>query len=83
LPIWGFLLGKMFADRSTGRLGGLNNSESGGVADAKNLRVKVSIWTLHYRLSFFFFFLCVRFDWTLRKLMWVREQVLKRDQVSS
>ncbi|XP_061974390.1 ras-related protein RABF1 isoform X2 [Populus nigra] len=28
-------------DRSTGRLGGLNNSESGGVADAKNLRVKL------------------------------------------
>ncbi|KAJ6892459.1 ras-related protein RABF1 isoform X1 [Populus alba x Populus x berolinensis] len=27
-------------DRSTGRLGGLNNSDSGGVADAKNLRVK-------------------------------------------
>ena len=48
----------MFADRSTGRLGGLNNSESGGVADAKNLRVKVSIWTLHYRLSFFFNFMC-------------------------
>uniref|UniRef100_B9HLK2 Uncharacterized protein n=1 Tax=Populus trichocarpa TaxID=3694 RepID=B9HLK2_POPTR len=28
-------------DRSTGRLGGLNNSESGGVVDAKNLRVKL------------------------------------------
>ncbi|XP_011024389.1 PREDICTED: ras-related protein RABF1 isoform X4 [Populus euphratica] len=28
-------------DRSTGRLGGLNNAESGGVADAKNLRVKL------------------------------------------
>ncbi|KAJ6357967.1 hypothetical protein OIU78_005742 [Salix suchowensis] len=27
-------------DRSTGSLGALNNSESGGVADAKNLRVK-------------------------------------------
>ncbi|KAJ6720237.1 DRAB5-RELATED [Salix viminalis] len=27
-------------DRSTGSLGGLNNSESGGVVDAKNLRVK-------------------------------------------
>ncbi|KAG6758525.1 hypothetical protein POTOM_038880 [Populus tomentosa] len=37
-------------DRSTGKLGGLNNSDSGGVADAKNLRVKVSLWTLHYRL---------------------------------
>ncbi|KAL3581384.1 hypothetical protein D5086_015716 [Populus alba] len=31
----------MYVDRSTGRLGGLNNSESGGVADAKNLRVKL------------------------------------------
>ncbi|CAK7325421.1 unnamed protein product [Dovyalis caffra] len=31
----------MFVGRSTGRLGGLNNSESGGVADAKNLRVKL------------------------------------------
>ncbi|KAJ6983411.1 ras-related protein RABF1 isoform X1 [Populus alba] len=28
-------------DRSTGRLGGLNNSDSSGVADAKNLRVKL------------------------------------------
>ncbi|KAJ6727291.1 DRAB5-RELATED [Salix purpurea] len=28
-------------DRSTGRLGGLNVSESGGVVDAKNLRVKL------------------------------------------
>ncbi|KAJ6357968.1 hypothetical protein OIU78_005742 [Salix suchowensis] len=35
-------------DRSTGSLGALNNSESGGVADAKNLRVKVSLWTVFY-----------------------------------
>uniref|UniRef100_A0A6N2M3B7 Uncharacterized protein n=1 Tax=Salix viminalis TaxID=40686 RepID=A0A6N2M3B7_SALVM len=28
-------------DRGTGSLGGLNNSESGGVVDAKNLRVKL------------------------------------------
>jgi hypothetical protein len=46
----------MYVDRSTGRLGGLNNSESGGVVDAKNLRVKVNLWVLDWLL--FLFFLC-------------------------
>lgn len=35
----------MFIDRSSGRLGGLNNLESNGVSDAKNLRVKVTFGT--------------------------------------
>ena len=51
-----FPLGKMYVDRSTGRLGGLNNSESGGVVDAKNLRVKVNLWASDFRLVVVFIF---------------------------
>lgn len=36
----------MFADRNSGRLGGLN-AENGGAPDAKNLRVKVLNWHNH------------------------------------
>lgn len=50
-----FPLGKMYVDRSTGRLGGLNNSES-GVVDAKNLRVKVNLWASDFRLVVVFIF---------------------------
>jgi hypothetical protein len=46
----------MYVDRSTGRLGGLNNSESGGVVDAKNLRVKVNLWASDFRLVVVFIF---------------------------
>jgi len=45
----------MYVDRSTGRLGGLNNSES-GVVDAKNLRVKVNLWASDFRLVVVFIF---------------------------
>lgn len=47
----------MFADRNSGRLGGLN-TENGGAPDAKNLRVKVLDWCNHCNCLFIYLFIC-------------------------